>query len=477
MNNQFKTSNMNPINNYIKTTLMLLALTMGWAAVAQQKPEVPGNYRNITSTDTANIADIKWKDFFTETDLVQLIDAALAKNNDLQIADKNVEIAKKQFGQAKWGNVPQLSASATASSTRLSDNSLNGANIAQSLGQHHVDDFTAGLNLSWEADIWGKIRNRKKAAQAAYMQTAEAKKALQTSLVATVSNGFYDLLMLDAQLAIAKKTLELNDNTLFAVNLQYEAGNVTLLAKEQTEAQRLVAAQLIPELEKNILLQESALSVLSGTFPDAKERQSQLENLVVKDNLSAGIPSQLLSKRPDVKSAELALKAANANVGITKASLYPSLNITASGGVNSFESSNWFTTPASLFGSIAGGLTAPLLNGKRLRTQYEIAKLERDQSVIQFRQTVLVAVGEVTDALTKIEKLQQQYTIANQRVETLKKGVDNANLLFKSSMATYFEVNNAQASLLQAELQLASIKKERLAANVSLYRALGGGWE
>lgn len=467
------------MKKYIKMSVVMLALIASFTAFAQQKQtvEVPGTYRNTTITDTTNIADIKWKSFFEETDLVRLIDEALAKNNELQIADKNIEIANKQFKQSKWGNVPQLNAFANATSTRLSDNSLNGINANQALGQHHVDDYTAGVNLSWEADIWGKIRNRKKAAQAAYMQTTEAKKALQTTIVATVSKGFYDLLMLDAQLAIARKTLELNDSTLFAVNLQYEAGQVTLLAKEQTEAQRLIAAQLIPELEKNIQLQENGLSVLSGTFPDSKERASKLEAIIVKENLSIGIPSQLLSKRPDVKSAELALKAANAKVGITKASLYPSLTITAVGGVNSFESSNWFTIPASLFGSVAGGLTAPLLNGKRLRTQYEIAKLERDQSATEFRQAVLVAVAEVSNALVKIEKQKEQFILASQRVETLKKAVSNANLLFRSSMATYFEVNNAQANLLQAELELASIQKERLSSNVELYRALGGGWE
>ncbi|MGC4041790.1 MAG: efflux transporter outer membrane subunit [Flavobacterium sp.] len=467
------------MKRYIKTSVVMLAAMASFTAFAQQntQTEVPGNYRNVTETDTTNIADIKWKSFFEETDLVKLIDEALAKNNDLQIADKNVEIARKQFGQAKWGNVPQLNASVTASSTRLSENSFNGMNISQNLGQHHVDDYSAGFSLSWEADIWGKIRNRKKAAQAAYMQTTEAKKALQTTIVATVSRGFYDLLMLDAQLAIAKKTLELNDSTLFAVNLQYEAGQVTLLAKQQTEALRLASAQLVPELEKNIQLQENALSVLSGTFPDAKDRQSKLETIAVKENLAAGIPSQLLSKRPDVKSAELALKAANAKVGIAKASLYPSLNITAAGGVNSFESSNWFTMPASLFGSVAGGLTAPLLNGKRLRTQYEVAKLERDQAAISFRQSVLNAVGEVANALVKIEKQEQEFKLASQRVETLRKGVENANLLFRSSMATYYEVNNAQANLLQAELELANIKKERLSSNVELYRALGGGWE
>lgn len=466
------------MTKHIKTTVLLLATFTSFISFGQDAATgIPGNYRNLTAADTASIADIKWKSFFDEPDLVQLLDVAIARNSDLQIAEKNIAIANLRFRQTKWGNVPQVGAFANASTSRLSENSLNGLNMSQSLGQHHVEDYATGLNLSWEADIWGKIRNQKKAARAEYMRTAEAKKALQTTIVAAVSGGFYDLLMLDAQLDIAKKTLDLNDHTLFAVNLQYEAGQVSLLAKQQTEAQRLIAAQLVPELEKNIQLQENAISVLSGTFPEAKERASKLHSIVVKVRLSAGIPSQLLSRRPDVKGAELALKAANANVGITKAYLYPSLVITAAGGVSSFEASNWFTMPASLFGSVAGGITAPLLNSRRLRTQYEVAKLERDQAMIQFRQTVLTAVGEVSDALVKIDKQEQQYILASERAETLKKAASNADLLFKSGMATYIEVIFAQSNLLQAELELASVKKERLSANVELYRALGGGWE
>lgn len=465
--------------SYIRKHILFLLLITGFTAFSQEnsKIELPKSYRNTTSIDTASIADIKWKSFFSENDLVQLIDAALVKNNELQIAEKNIAIANLQYKQAKWGNVPQINAFANATTNRLSENSFNGINIKNSLNKKHIEDFSAGLNLSWEADIWGKIKNQKKSALATYMQTTEARKALQTTVVAAVSNGFYDLLMLDAQLDIAKKTLILNDSTLFIVNLQYNAGQITLLAKQQTEAQRLIAAQLIPELEKNIAIQENALSVLTGTFPEAKERKSLLNNLIVKNNLSAGIPSQLLTKRPDVKSAELDLKIANANLGITKASLYPTLNITAMTGVNSFEFSNWFTIPASLFGSVVGGLTAPLLNSKKLKTRYEIAKVQQEQSVLKFKQTVMVAVGEVSNALTKIDKQEKEFVLATERVETLKKSIANANLLFKNGMATYLEVIFAQSYLLQAELELASIKKDRLIANVELYRALGGGWE
>lgn len=464
------------MKTYIQIFLTTLFLLLLFEAAAQQ-PETPAAFRNVAVTDTTTIADLKWREFFTETDLTQLIDDAIAKNNDLQIAEKNIAIANLQYKQSKWGNVPQLNANVSASSTRLSDNSLNGINAGQALGQKHIEDFTAGGTLTWEADIWGKIRNRKKSARAGYLQTTEAKKALQTAVIANVSKGYYDLLMLDAQLEIAKKTLQLNDSTLFIVNLQFDAGQVTSLAKQQTEAQRLVAAKLIPLLEQNIQIQENALSVLTGTFPEAKARTRTLASLVVKNDLQAGIPAQLLSRRPDVKAAELALRAANANVGITKATLYPSLNITAAGGVNAFEASNWFNLPASLFGSVAGGLTAPLLNGKKLRTNYEIAKVARDQKAIEFRQTVLVAVKEVSDALARIDKQEQQFKIVNDRVATLRTAISNADMLFRNGMSTYLEVIIAQGNLLEAELELAAITKDRLSSNVELYRALGGGWE
>jgi outer membrane protein TolC len=229
-------------------------------------------------------------------------------------------------------------------------------------------------------------------------------------------------------------------------------------------------------LEQNIAIQENALSVLTGSFPNSKARNTPLTAIELKNNTAIGIPSSLVSRRPDVKSAELALKVANANVGITKADLYPSLKITAQGGVNSFETSSWFTIPASLFGTVAGGLTQPLLNNKRVRTQYNIAKVEREKAVLSFRQAVLVAVSEVSNALVKVEKLALQEAFLQERVKTLQQATKNSNLLFKNGMAEYLEVLSAQANLLQSELELANMKREQLTATIELYRALGGGW-
>ncbi|TPG38548.1 TolC family protein [Flavobacterium pectinovorum] len=472
------------MKNYITKIVMIAILitTIISCKVSKDietpKDAFPENFRSASvSKDTTSIADVEWKNFYTEKDIIQLIDSAVARNNDLQIAIKNIEIAQYRFTQSKWGNVPQVNLNVTASTSNPSDNSFTGKNLSQALGQNHIDDYSAGASLSWEADIWGKIKNQKKGAFAGYLQSEEVKKALQTTIVANVSKGYYNLLMLDAQLEIAKQNLQLNDSTTSIIKLKYDAGQVTSLAIQQSEAQKLVSAQLIPLLEQNIAIQENALSVLTGSFPNSKTRSIRLSTLEVKNNSAIGIPSSLVSRRPDVKSAELALKVANANVGITKADLYPALRITAQGGVNSFETSNWFNIPASLFGTVAGGLTQPLLNNKKVRTQYNIAVAEREKAVLSFRQSVLVAVSEVSDALVKVEKLQQQESFLKERVKTLQQAIKNANLLFKNGMAEYLEVLSAQANLLQSELELADIKRAQLSANTELYRALGGGWK
>lgn len=465
-----------------KTVLIAILITTIISCTVSKDIETPKNafpenFRNASvSKDTVSIGDLEWKNFFTEKDIIQLIDSAVVRNNDLQIATKNIEIAQYRFTQSKWGNVPQANLFVTANTNNPSDNSFTGRTLDQALGAKHIDDFSTGISLSWEADIWGKIKNQKKGAFANYLQSEEVKKALQTTVVANVSNGYYNLLMLDAQLEIAKKNVQLIDSTTTIIKLKFDAGQVTSLAIQQSEAQKLNAAQLVPLLEQNIAIQENALSVLTGSFPNSKKRSIALSAVVVKNNASIGIPSSIISRRPDVKSAELALKSANANVGITKADLYPALRITAQGGLNSFETSNWFNIPASLFGTVAGGLTQPLLNNKKLKTQYNIAVAEREKAVLNFRQSVLVAVSEVSDALVKVEKLHQQESILQERVKTLQLAIKNAKMLFKNGMAEYLEVLSAQASLLQSELELANIKREQLSANTELYRALGGGW-
>ncbi|WP_442591136.1 efflux transporter outer membrane subunit [Pedobacter sp. AW31-3R] len=470
---------MKPFNYYLA---FLLLLVVAGCKISKDIPTpvnaAPEQFRGSNAADTtASIATLPYKDFFKEEAIRNLIDTAILRNYDMQVALKNIEAASLVFSQAKLGNIPELNLKVTANSSRPSDNSLNGLTISQFAGTRHIEDYSVTAGLSWEADIWRKIANQKNAAGAAYLQTAEARKAIQTRLVSNIAQGFYRLIMLDTQLDIARKNLALNDSTLRIIQMQFDAGQVTSLAIQQAEAQQLVAAGLVPQLELNISLEENALSILTGAYPQTIARIGKLNSLVLQEQHSTGIPAEMLSLRPDVKMAELELMKANAQTGIAKANLYPSLVITASGGLNSFKTSNWFNVPASLFGMVAGGLTQPVFQRKQLKTQYEVALVEREKSVLQFRSSVLFALGEVADELAKIEKLQEQYAIAGKRVQVVQSGLQNANFLFKSGMANYLEVINAQSNALQSELDLATIKTAQLNATVQLYKALGGGWK
>jgi multidrug efflux system outer membrane protein len=468
------------MKTYISGLLLLALLSACKVSkdVATPKPALPDTFRNAaTTTDTSSIGDLQWKTFFTDVTLQKLIDSAIVRNYDMQLAVKNIEASQLLFKQVKWNNVPAIALNVTANTQRPSDNSLTGLSLTQyDIGTKHIEDYSANLSLSWEADIWGKIHNQNKQALAAYLQTIEAKKAIQTNIVASVSQGYYNLLMLDLQLNIAKQNVRLNDSTLRIIKLQYDAGQVTSLAVQQAQAQQLTAAQLIPQFEQNIAIQENALRILTGDLPGGVERNAGLDDIKFPDVLSSGIPSALVSRRPDVKSAELDLVSANAKVGITKASMYPTLDITASGGVNSFMANNWFNIPASLFGTVGGSIIQPIFQHKQLKTQFEVAKVEREESVLRFRQSVLNAVGEVSDALVKVEKLKAQQTIVANQVNTLNQATSNANLLFKNGMANYLEVITAQSNVLQSQLQLATIKRDELNAVSDLYRSLGGGW-
>ena len=475
----FNRNKMTKIKNSIPFILLLVVFTACNIIKDITKPAapLPENFRNAATADTNSIADVQWKEFFTDASLQKLIDRAIVKNYDMQLALKNIETAQLILKQTKWAYLPNAALQATVNSNRPSDNSLNGLSAKSFLGTTHVEDYSANIALSWEADIWGKIKNQKSGALAAYLQTEEAKKAIQTNIVASVAQGFYNLLMLDAQLAIARKNIVLNDSTLRIIRFQFTAGQVTALAFQQAEAQQLTAAALIPQLEQEIVIQENALSILAGELPDSIQRNILLSNVNMDNSLSAGVPSSLVSRRPDVRNYELALVRANAGVSIAKANMYPTLNITAGGGVNSFRATNWFNVPASLFAVVAGGIVQPLFQKKQLTTAYEIAKVEREKTVIEFRQSVLYAIGEVSDALAKMDKLKTAQSLTTLRVNTLQKAIANANMLFASGMANYLEVITAQSNVLQSELELAAIKREQLGARVELYRSLGGGWK
>lgn len=466
-----------------KYPLILLASVLFLSACRvgkeYQQPELalPKQFGTVSFADTSSIADIEWKKFFTDTALQALIEKGIQYNHDLLIAVNRIDIASQRVKQSKVLQLPEVGLQFTGQISRPSDNSLNGISLKSFLGKSYLENYNAGVSLSWEADIWGKIRGQKDIALKEYLQTHEAMKAVQTQLVADIAQGFFNLLMLDKQLDIAKKNLLLSDSFVVATRLLKDAGQGNALAVQQAESQRQSTAILVPQLEQEIALQENALQVLTGQWPGSVSRQSSLNEFLVPADLATGLPLAMVSRRPDVRSAELALMIANTRAGIAQANMYPALNITAGGGLESFKASNWFNIPNSLFGLAAGSIAQPVFRRRELKTQFEVAKLEREQAVIRFRQTVLQATGEVADALVQTDKLKQQYRIATTQVDTLRLAVLNAQLLFRSDMANYLEVITAQGNTLQAQLNQAAIRRQELGAMVELYRSLGGGWK
>lgn len=470
---------MKRIKNIFLTLILAVASVSCVSKLAYTEPEVqlPEKFQYTATADTASVANLEWKEFFNDPILRDLIEKGIKNNYDLQIALKQVASSQEKLKQAKYLQYPDVGFGVNAQISRPSKNSMNGQSLNLFLGQSHVEDYNAAFNLSWEADIWGKIKNQQEVSRMQYLQTYEATKAIQTQVVAAIAQGYYNLLMLDKQLSIAKANLELSNNTLSITQKMWESGDTTSLGVQQATAQKQSTELLISQLEQNIAIQENALSILVGENPNKVNRTLEMSDTSLPQNISAGLPAAMVSRRPDVRQQELVLLESNAMVGIAQANMYPSLKITATGGVNSFKFDNWFQIPASLFGSVLGGITQPIFQKRQLKTDLEVAKIQREKNVLAFRQSVLNAVGEVSDALVSNESLKVQEQKATEQVQTLKEGIKSAQLLYKGGMANYLEVITAQANSLQAELNLASVKRQRLSSVVDLYRALGGGWK
>lgn len=464
-----------------KYSLVTLAtVVVLWSCSANRnytRPELKlaDNYSVETSGDSS-LAIQNWKVFFKDAKLVSLIDHALVSNFDLQQAVKRVEVYQSLAKQAKAGWLPALSAQASASTVNPSGNSLNGISLSNFLGTNHIEDYSVAATLSWEIDIWGKIKNRKEAARADYLQSYEASRAVQTSVIAAVADAYYTLQMFDAQLLIAERNVSLSDSTATIMELQKTAGEVTSLAVQQSIAQSQTAKLLKAQLLQSIQLQENGLRLLLGDYPGTVDREIY-DGAAIDSVYSTGVPTELLSLRPDVRASEQALLAANARVGVAQANRYPSLTLSASGGLNAYKASEWFSVPASVFGLASGTLLQPIFERRALRTQYEVAKTQREQSVIAFRQAVTVGVHDVTNALVKLQSSANQRNLATERVVGLTSAVNNAQLLFKSGMANYLEVITAQSRALNASIEESVIIRQQRSAQVELYRALGGGWK
>ncbi|MDJ1506329.1 efflux transporter outer membrane subunit [Xanthocytophaga agilis] len=471
---------MKPYNRYI-LAIILLIIFLSSCRVGKRysRPElnIPQQYREQPLSVTADTVLLPWKTFFKDATLVGLIEKALSTNNDVAGAVMNMQQVELSYKQARLGLLPTVDLNVSANRNWLSKNSLNGSLSEQYLGTRYMDDYSATLRLSWEADIWGKARMQKEGALATYFSQKENLSALKTRIIVQVAQAYYNLIALDEQLKVAKRNVELGDTTLGMIQLQYNSALVNSLAVEQAEAQKKTAELLVPMTLQTIAIQENALSILCGSFPDSITRAKSLAAVMPDEVFPSGVPAALLSRRPDVKAMEYMIVSANARTGLAKAALYPTISITPSIGSNSYLFNTWFDLPGSLVKSVGVGLTQPIFQKRSLKAAYDIALIDQQKASAQFRQSVLTAVGEVSDALVRSKYADERIELVEKKKASLTKATNDVMMLYKSAMATYLEVITAQNNALQNELEAITIRRDKLNAITDLYRALGGGVE
>ena len=458
---------------------MLMAATLQSCFVAKnyERPELAETdnlYRtDMLPKDSISMADVSWKDLFTDSQLKQYITEGLENNLDIRVAIQQMEAAQSYLKQGKAGYFPTLSGNATATRSYLSGNGQQGAFLS-SLGRSHIDQFELSGALAWEADIWGKIRSNKRALGASYLQSVAAHQAVKTQLVASIASTYYQLLALDAQLKVTKESVDARNNSVSTVQALKDAGQTTQVAVDQNIAQYNNAKALQVDLEAAIFQLENAFNLLLGRPADTVVR-GELSEQALTSELQLGVPAALLSNRPDVMQSEFALINAFELTNVARSNFYPSLTLNASGGFQSLDFDMLFDS-TSLFASLVGGLAQPIFNGRAIRTQHEIAKAQQEQALLNFKKSLLTAGNEVSNALYNYNAQKEKITYVQNEVEALRQAESHSEELLNNGLANYLEVLTARQSALTSELSYITTQYDQLNAIVSLYQALGGGW-
>lgn len=466
--------NSSAIKSYATIGFSILALT-GCVTKKYERPAVnsQGLYRDHDATDSTTIADLSWKTLFTDEALQSLIQQAINDNLDLKQAVERINIAAAAFRQSKSALLPSVTADLSAADNKQSRAALNfppGINIPL-----ETQLYRAQLSTSWEADIWGKLSSAKRSAYASLLQTEAGKRAVQTQLVASIANAYYTLLALDKQLAITEETIRIRQKDVETMRALKEAAVVNGAAVVQSEANLYAAQVSIPDLKRSIRENENALSVLLGKGPEAIQRGS-LDEQDIYDNLQTGLSAQLLQNRPDVQAAEFAFRAAFENTNVARAFFYPSLTLTAAGGLSTLQLQNFFDQ--SVFYNLVAGLTQPIFARGQNKARLRTAEAQQQQSFYAFQQTLLVGGQEVSNALFAYQTAVDKEATRAKQILALEKAVDFTQELLRYSSATnYTDVLTSQQSLLGAQLNGVSDRLQKLQAVVNLYRALGGGWK
>jgi len=444
-----------------------------------QKNNLPNSYKR--STDSLNIAEINWKEYFSDPYLIALIDTALRNNQELNIIIQEIEISKNEVRARKGEYLPFIGLIGGAGLEKEGKYTRHGAvdeNLDIKPGTPFPDpltDYMLGASASWELDVWKKLRNAKASALNKYLSSIEGRNFIVTNLIAEIASSYYELMALDNLLDIIQQNIKIQSNALKVVAQQKEAAKVTQLAVNRFEAQLLNTQNLQFEIKQKIIETENRINFLTGRFPKKVERNSTAFNELSIDSIQAGIPSQLLVNRPDIRQSELELAAAKLDVKVARANFYPSFKITAGIGFQAFNPT-FLVNPESIFYNFVGDMISPLINRNAIKAAYYNANAQQVQAIYKYEQAILNAYIDVANQLSKIENYSKSYETKFKEVELLMQSVTIANNLFYSARADYAEVLFTQREALDSKIELVEIKMKQLNAKISIYRALGGGW-
>ncbi len=438
-------------------------------------------------TDSTSLSDLGWQEFFKDPALIALIDTALQRNPDMLAAAQQIEIARANVQMAQGSLLPQIAGMGAVGVERFGKYTMTGVgnydtnlspNISddQKVSAPLVPDYFLGLRSSWEIDLWGKLRNSKKAATARFLASEKGRQLVITSLIADVAHLYYHLLALDVELETLNRNIELQQHGVELIKIQKEGGRATELAVQQFTAQLLNTRSLKVMKEQEIIGVENQLNRLLGRFPQPIARGRSLYEQELPEEARAGVASEMLRRRPDIRMAELELVAAKVDVEAARAAFLPSLTISPYVGFSAFNASLLFQ-PASLAYGLLSGISAPLLNRNQLKATYRSSDANRIRAFAAYQNSVLTGVQEVMTSLNEIENYRKVAALKEEEVDVLHSAVETSNDLFAAGYATYLEIIMAQRSVLEAELNLTNNHESILQSTVRLYRALGGGWQ
>ena len=429
-------------------------------------------FRTFTEADTTySFATGSVHDFYNDPLLQQLITQALDSNLNVRIAANRLSQMSELLLQRKAALYPTLNLGLTGS---VSDVSKYGNSPKP---DNPFTELKLAASAGWEIDIWGKLSSLKKSQEALYFQQEASTRAIRTLIVASVASAYYHLIMLDHQKTVTEQNIESYTHYLNTVKALKQSALVNEVAVLQANAQLASAKAYLPQILASIAQTENNICLILGKAPDTVSRSGNIDlTLFHTEILSIGVPAQLLSNRPDVQAVEYALCSAHEQFNAARAAMYPQFTLTGSIGPDAKGLENWFNLPGSLLWNVIGGLTQPILNGRTLKTQKNIAELQEDAVFLSFRQTLLSAGNEVSNALASIRYITQQADYQKEQVESLKKAYEYSQELLVNGYATYLDVLSAQNNVLSSELALYSTYNTIIQQKIILYRALGGGW-